>query len=427
MITAATSFGNGWRWVVALACGASITAGLAVGANAVRADAGPALAGRLTARLASPADVTIERQDFEGTAFPPPGWIRFDDEAHQNNQPDQFVWSRETCDVWSGQGGQAAAWAVGDGALGGNLACGAPYPDTATIDSWLVYGPIDARLYPGGLNVTLDYKLDEPRSMSFIVCATIASAPGFACYASPQIQVDWSHFGPMRFPDAAGISDAEIWIIYRDRDPLGTNNGVFIDNVVIEGISSAPSPTPTGGGVVPTPTKTVTPSATATATATSVPPTATASRTATTAPPTSTRTLTPVPASPTPSRTSGPPTPTPSVTRTATPAPPSPTGHATATATYPVPPTASFTPVPPGTASPTGTTTPERTPTEGPPSGTPTATRPGTGLPPPETITASPTQLTPTEASPTVSPGATTPTPGMPDWAVYLPLVMDAG
>jgi len=293
--------------------------------------------------------VIIEDQGFESTVFPPPGWIVVD----QMYDPPEYQWSRETCRVESPGGGGAAAWSVGGGAGGSGLACGTPY--TQAVDTFLVYGPIDTRSFPGGIRVSMRVWLDMPRTDSFIVCAT--HGPGvsdYSCYDTGATQSDWDRFAPLDFPLTAGRTDVDVWINYRDRLPPGGHVGVFIDNVRIEGMGQAETPTTPAAGPSPTGTQTV---------PTLTPATGTSTGTATTEPGAS-----PSP-SPTPTMTTQPPVTgtatvtaetTPAATPTGqTPSTPALTPEATATAATPATPGATET----AHASPTADPTLEPSPT----------------------------------------------------------------
>lgn len=75
--------------------------------------------------------VTIASENFEG-AFPRSGWQVSDEMPGFG----EYTWAKRTCRP---SGGSASGWAVGGGANGSALPCGAAYPNGAS--SWLVYGP----------------------------------------------------------------------------------------------------------------------------------------------------------------------------------------------------------------------------------------------------------------------------------------------
>lgn len=361
--------------------------------------------GASTAQVtAAPRTTTvIEDQSFEG-AFPPPKW----QVADIGVPPGQFIWARTTCTAAPG-GGSASVWSIGGGAVGGGLGC------AGTYDSWsesdLIYGPIDATGFDGGIDLALHLKLDLHRDSDFQMCVTDPGAEsGLSCFIAGAgiTQLAWNFIDPpAEFPGTAGHDNVYVVLRFRDRDPdVGSpHQGAWVDRVVIRGISGGGQPSPTA-------TATTAPSATATtvpATTAAPSPTSTPTRTASSSP-TPTRTGTPPPsatgvASPTPTASATPTTAAPTVSP-----PPSATTRPSAT------PTATGTPVP-------GATTPAA-PTTAVPS--PTVT-----LPPPPTIDLTVTAAaSATSASTPPSPVPTTVTPTGPtptvvvapdEWFVYLP------
>lgn len=75
---------------------------------------------------------TITSEDFEGS-FPKPGWVTFDDAS---SGPGEYYFAKRNCRPHAGT---YSGWAVGGGAQGSGLACGANYPNNAI--SILRYGP----------------------------------------------------------------------------------------------------------------------------------------------------------------------------------------------------------------------------------------------------------------------------------------------
>lgn len=75
--------------------------------------------------------ITLTAQDFEG-AFPS-DWQVFDDDGTQNGE---YMWAKRNCQAYAGS---YSGWAIGGGANGNALACGANY--ASSTKSWMVYGP----------------------------------------------------------------------------------------------------------------------------------------------------------------------------------------------------------------------------------------------------------------------------------------------
>lgn len=91
-----------------------------------------------TATPAPPGWFPFFSEDFEG-AWPGP-WMLTDGDGAANGE---YLWDKRNCQAFSGQ---SSAWAVGGGADGSALGCGAYYPNNA--DSWMVYGPFSLANMP---------------------------------------------------------------------------------------------------------------------------------------------------------------------------------------------------------------------------------------------------------------------------------------
>lgn len=80
-----------------------------------------------------PSWTTLVSTDFEG-AWPGP-WQVADDTGAMDGE---YYWGKRSCRSFSGSN---SGWAVGAGAQGSALGCGANYPNNA--ESWMIYGPFD--------------------------------------------------------------------------------------------------------------------------------------------------------------------------------------------------------------------------------------------------------------------------------------------
>lgn len=74
---------------------------------------------------------TILSEDFEGSF--PGSWNLQDDKTGYG----EYYWGQRSCETYNASGN--SGWAVGAGADGQNLLCGANYPDN--VDAWMIYGP----------------------------------------------------------------------------------------------------------------------------------------------------------------------------------------------------------------------------------------------------------------------------------------------
>lgn len=217
---------------------------------------------RSAARPQQGSPVRLTYQTFEESAFPPPGWQLLDTLSEGT---EQYVWGRETCDL-APNGGTGAVWAMGGGALGSQLPCVSAY--TAPVDSWLIYGPINASEFHSGLQVNLRVKLDQPSAggLEMQLCATEGPLiTGMRCVSLTPAKLDWGGpASPILLDWTAENGRVAFALRYVDRQPKGGVFGALADNVLIEGVPGVPptiTPTDTAS-----PTPTVTPSRTPTAT-----------------------------------------------------------------------------------------------------------------------------------------------------------------
>jgi hypothetical protein len=78
-----------------------------------------------------PGWTAIACQDFEGSF--PGAWVVGDNDGTANGE---YYWAKSNCRAFAGS---YSGWAVGGGANGSKLACGANYPNNAM--SGMIYGP----------------------------------------------------------------------------------------------------------------------------------------------------------------------------------------------------------------------------------------------------------------------------------------------
>lgn len=198
---------------------------------------------------------------FEDEAFPPEGWTVEDKLAGTSGEAMTQGWSRQICQV-PFDGETAAAWALGGGSEGAAMSCGANY--SAPVETWLSFGPIDGSLYPGGIQTRFAFWTDTPvltEFPAFTICVRSGTS-SLACkrFSDDTPRRTWRQALPVHFLEAAGRPDLYLYFQYRDRQPPGGFPGVFIDQVVVEGLRSlpTPSPSPTTAPDVPSPTRSAT-------------------------------------------------------------------------------------------------------------------------------------------------------------------------
>lgn len=208
----------------------------------------PARASRLASRAdraAQSGTEVIEHQDFEAADFPPEGWETWDNDHPSGGPEETYTWGPQDCDVAAESTGVKTAWSVGGGRLGEALLCGGNYD--APARSWLARTGIDTRAFPGGIQVNLLFKVDIPRDEAFQICASTEIVTTIACSrALEPTPGRWISFRePIHFPRAAGLENAAVILRYEDPAPDGSHIGVFVDDIVIEGLLGAPPPSPT--------------------------------------------------------------------------------------------------------------------------------------------------------------------------------------
>lgn len=209
----------------------------------------------------------IEEEGFEGETFPPEGWEVIDDISDTEGANIVNGWSRQICEVPT-NGGDASAWSVGGGSQGSQLACGAAF--TQPQASQLVHPHIDASGFPVGVQIQFSFYVDwrlqeETVANGFFVCVRPAPTEQGVCryftdtLTNPIPRKRWlTPSNPLLFTQLAGKPDAEMFFLFVDQAPDGTHSGVFVDNVVISGLSEAPTATPTATRGAPTVTHTPT-------------------------------------------------------------------------------------------------------------------------------------------------------------------------
>lgn len=187
----------------------------------------------------------IELQDFEGDDFPPPDWSTWDNDAPEGGSEETYTWGIQDCDTPSDTLGLKAAWSVGGGRLGAELLCGGNYDQPAR--SWLMRSGIDSTIFPSGIQVNMRFKVDIPLDEAFQICASTESATTIAC-SNPLEPTPgrWLSFrDPIVFARAGGLENAAIFLRYEDPSPSGGETGVYVDDVLIEGLTGEAQPTVT--------------------------------------------------------------------------------------------------------------------------------------------------------------------------------------
>ncbi|GAB4319546.1 MAG: hypothetical protein Kow0059_13610 [Candidatus Sumerlaeia bacterium] len=235
------------------------------------ATAPPELAARLAAQAArvhppapqtvgSPAlTATIFSDDFEG-AFPGTAWT-----LHDFSLADQVLWGKATNRKANGT---YSVYCAGGGPAGCDPGAGGGCTEEYYNDqnTWMTYGPFSlADATAGGMQFNF-YNVSEDGWDFFKALASIDGSQFYGLQWSGD-SGGWQP-GLLDFTNVFQLGDItgqpNVWIAFVFRsDILTTNQGAYVDDVVISkttaGPTPTPTPTPTPPGPTPTPTPTPTP------------------------------------------------------------------------------------------------------------------------------------------------------------------------
>jgi hypothetical protein len=187
--------------------------------------------------------ITVLEEGFEGSF--PASWNVFD----TGSGPGEYAWGKRNCQAFSGS---YSGWAVGGGANGPGLACGADYPHN--VKSWMIHGP-------------------------FSLADATAADLSFKVRAHTEVQDDYvfwgastngtSFFGPKAWGNSQGwvqdgldltsvpglgdvTGQSQVWIafLFASDDATSFSEGAHVDDIVLRkyvpGMHAAGLPS--GGG-----------------------------------------------------------------------------------------------------------------------------------------------------------------------------------
>jgi hypothetical protein len=206
---------------------------------------------------------TILNEDFEG---PFPGdWIVFDNEPGSG----EYFWAKRDCRAY---GGRYSGWAVGGGADGSRLACGADYPDDA--HAAMIYGPFSLADATAA-DWSFQLWLDSERGFDQLVYMVSTDGRSFSGPAISGDSNGWSA-ETLDLADVPQVGDltgeSQVWVAlaFTTDSSINEPEGAHVDDIVIRKyVGSGPPSTPTPTATrtrTPTPTRTATRLATPTAT-----------------------------------------------------------------------------------------------------------------------------------------------------------------
>ena len=179
---------------------------------------------------------TIASQDFEG-AFPG-AWQVFDNDGTTNGE---YQWAKRNCKSYAGS---YSGWAVGGGANGAVLTCGANYPNNA--DSWMVYGPFSLT---DATASDLQFKLWLNSETSYDQICRLASINGTNFFGTCTTGnsggwidkvLDLSNV--YNLGNLMGQSNVWVALVYSSDASNNYPEGAYVDNIVLRKCTSPSCP-----------------------------------------------------------------------------------------------------------------------------------------------------------------------------------------
>lgn len=169
--------------------------------------------------------VTILEENFEG-AFPGP-WTLMD----LNPEPKEHLWGKRSCRVYAGS---YSGWAVGGGADGESLGCGAAYP--INVHSWMVYGPFSmADAIDGELSIRAWVNTEEDLDTLFVAASFdrvnyVGIEISGQSQGWTQVQLDLSNL-----PGGSAAGRPQVWVAlaFLSDEITTTGEGVYVDNILL--------------------------------------------------------------------------------------------------------------------------------------------------------------------------------------------------
>ena len=175
----------------------------------------------------APDWLTLVNQTFESTF--PGNWQVLDNNGAAYGE---YYWGRRACRPYAGG---YSGWAIGAGADGSALSCGANYSDRT--DSWMVYGPFSLQ---GATAADLRFKLWLNSEMNYDYVYRLASIDGYNFYGSG---VSGNTGGwidqTLDLANVYGLGSllghSQVWVaieFYTDYS-VTYSEGAYVDNVVL--------------------------------------------------------------------------------------------------------------------------------------------------------------------------------------------------
>jgi C1A family cysteine protease len=176
--------------------------------------------------------IAIVSEDFEGT-FPGP-WLLEDDVQWFGD----YLWAKRDCRPYAGS---HSGWAVGGGADGALLACGAYYPNN--VSSWMTYGPFSLADATAA-ELTFELWLNAEAEFDWFSVAVSTDGANWSGWSATDSTGGWvnvsidlksaPHLGPL-------LGRPKVWVAlgFDSDESYRLPEGAYVDNIVLRKCASA--------------------------------------------------------------------------------------------------------------------------------------------------------------------------------------------
>jgi C1A family cysteine protease len=170
--------------------------------------------------------VTVVSEDFEG-AFPGP-WLLADDVQGSG----EYLWAKRGCRPYAGS---YSGWAVGGGADGALLTCGAYYPND--VSSWMTYGPFSLADATAA-ELTFELWLDTEAGFDWFSVAVSADGANWSGWSATDSTWGWAHARvDLSSAPLLGslLGRSKVWVAlgFDSDESCRLPEGAYVDNVLV--------------------------------------------------------------------------------------------------------------------------------------------------------------------------------------------------
>jgi len=203
--------------------------------------AGPRTSGEVERQGELGSWTNIMTENFEGNF--PGAWNVFDNAAGYG----EYYWGKRNCRPYAGS---YSGWAVGGGADGGSLSCGANYPNNAK--SWMIYGPFDLSSATDAELLFWYWNLSESNYDYLFWGASINGSSFYGLRTSGDSggwkNVNFDLTNVYTLGDLRGQPAVWIAFVFTSDPSLTYAEGAYVDDIVLRKVTGqSPTPTPTPG------------------------------------------------------------------------------------------------------------------------------------------------------------------------------------